>query len=87
MDTIYKNCQSCGMPKNKDSKGGGTEADGTKSTMYCSHCYRDGSFTQPKITADEMVVFVNGKLSEMKIPVFMAWFFTRGIRKLERWNR
>ncbi|MGM0876641.1 MAG: zinc ribbon domain-containing protein [Bacillota bacterium] len=23
----------------KDEKGGGLEKDGTKSTVYCSHCY------------------------------------------------
>jgi hypothetical protein len=30
-------CQSCGMPLSKDEKGGGTEADGRKSSQYCSH--------------------------------------------------
>ncbi|WP_224768159.1 zinc ribbon domain-containing protein [Metabacillus idriensis] len=34
----YKNCQSCGMPLSKDEHGGGTEADGSKSTKYCSRC-------------------------------------------------
>jgi hypothetical protein len=33
MKKAYKNCQSCGMPLKKDSKGGGTNADGTKSMM------------------------------------------------------
>ena len=37
MDTIYKNCQSCGMPMKRDPQRGGTNADGSKSTMYCSH--------------------------------------------------
>jgi hypothetical protein len=31
--------QSCGMPLSKDAQGGGTEANGAKSTDFCSHCY------------------------------------------------
>ena len=47
-------CQSCGMPLSMDDKGGGSEADGTQSTEYCSHCYVRGMFTEPEITADQM---------------------------------
>ncbi len=86
MSNNHKNCQSCGMPMNKDPDGGGSEADGTRSTRYCSHCYKDGNFTQPDITVDEMKQLVKEKMAEMKIPGFMGWFFTRGIPKLERWR-
>lgn len=87
MEIVYKNCQSCGMPLKKDKKGGGTHADGTKSTMYCSHCYVDGNFTKPDITAIQMQTFVKGKLKEMGFPGFLAVFFTKNIPKLERWNK
>lgn len=40
MNKTFKNCQSCGMPMARDEHGGGTEADGSKSMMYCS---RNGS--------------------------------------------
>lgn len=86
MTKVYKNCQSCGMPLNKDENGGGTEANGEKSTMYCSHCYVNGNFTLPDITVDEMKERVIGKLTEMKFPKFVAKFFTRNIHKLERWK-
>ena len=86
MDKAYKNCQSCGMPLSKDEKGGGTEADGTKSSMYCSHCYQGGKFTLPNITVGQMQERVKGKMREMGFPGFMAGFFTRGIPKLERWR-
>ena len=86
MSNNYKNCQSCGMPMNKDPDGGGSEADGTRSTRYCSHCYKDGNFAQPDITVDEMKQIVKEKMAEMKIPGFMGWFFTRCIPKLERWR-
>lgn len=81
----YKNYQSCGMPLSKDEKGGGTEADGGKSTMYCSHCYQQGKFSLPNITADQMIYLVKGKMKEMHIPGFLAYFMTRNIPKLKRW--
>ncbi len=71
----------------KDPGGGGSETDGTKSTKYCSHYYKDGNFTQPHITVEEMQQFVKGKMREMKIPGFLGGFFTRGIPKLERLQR
>ncbi len=83
---IYKNCQSCGMPFSKDAQGGGTELNGAKSTMYCSHCYQAGKFTQPNLTADQMTELVKGKMKEMKILGFVAYFFTRSIPRLKRWS-
>jgi hypothetical protein len=74
------------MPLSKDPEGGGTGADGSKSTVYCSHCYRSGKFTQPDITALEMQELVRHKLKEMGIPGLLGWFFVRGIPKLIRWS-
>jgi Putative zinc ribbon domain len=34
------------MPLKQDPKGGGTNANGSKSDRYCSYCYADGRFTQ-----------------------------------------
>lgn len=53
----YKICQSCAMPLKHDPQGGGTEADGTKSPMYCSYCYQAGKFTGDFRTAKEMQEF------------------------------
>ena len=75
------------MPLKKDEKGGGTNADGSKSEMYCSKCYENGKFTSPDMTATEMQVLVKGKLKEFGFPGFIAGFFTKGIPKLERWNK
>lgn len=86
MEKSYKNCQSCGMPLKRDEEGGGTNADGTKSMMYCSRCYRNGQFTQPDMTVDEMKELVKGKLKEFGFPGFLAGFFTKNIPKLERWK-
>jgi hypothetical protein len=74
------------MPLSKDPKGGGTDADGSVSTTYCSHCYVGGTFTLPDITLDQMKDRVRGKLVEMGFPGFLAGLFTRNIAKLERWR-
>ena len=47
-------CQSCGMPMGDTDELYGTEADGSKSTDYCSYCYADGAFTS-ECTMDEMI--------------------------------
>ena len=36
----------------------GAEADGTKNEEFCAHCYRDGSYTDPNLTLDQMVEIV-----------------------------
>jgi hypothetical protein len=87
MSQVYKNCQSCGMPLKRDEKGGGTNADGSKSTMYCSKCYQNGKFTSPNITVQEMQSLVKDKMKEFGFPGFIAGFFTKNIPKLERWKK
>jgi hypothetical protein len=74
------------MPLNRDPKGGGTEADGSLSTRYCSHCYVGGAFTQPDLTALQMQERVRGMMAERGLPRFVCGFFTRKIPKLERWQ-
>ncbi|HEY8937200.1 MAG TPA: zinc ribbon domain-containing protein [Cyclobacteriaceae bacterium] len=86
MEGVYKNCQSCGMPLKRDEKGGGTNADGSTSVMYCSHCYQQGKFTMPDLTLDQMKERVKQKLKEFGFPGFLAGLFTRNIHKLERWK-
>lgn len=86
MTKSFKNCQSCSMPLSKDPLGGGTNADGSKSTMYCSKCYEQGNFISPNMTVVEMQALVKNKLKEMGFPGFLAGFFTKGIPKLERWK-
>lgn len=83
---MNKFCQSCGMPIKKDPQGGGTNSDGTKSTEYCSFCYQDGNFLDECKAAKEMQEFCIEKMNEEGTPRFVAWIFTRGIPKLNRWS-
>jgi len=70
----------------RDEQGGGTNADGTRSGMYCSRCFREGRFTAPDCTVGQMQELVKGKLKEFGFPGFLAAWFTRGVPRLERWK-
>ena len=75
------------MPFREDPNGSGTNADGSKSTVYCSYCYANRSFTQPHFTAPEMQQFVKGKLKELGLfHRLFAGVFVKGIPRLERWK-
>jgi hypothetical protein len=75
------------MPLSRDERGGGTNADGSSSAMYCSHCYEGGRFTAPNITVEQMQDRVRHTLKEAGVPGFAAGLFTRKIPKLARWQK
>ena len=79
-------CQSCGMPLKGDPGHGGTDADGSHSSEYCSYCYADGKFIQPDMTVDQMKTLVIEKLREKGVPRFAWYFFASGLRSLRRWQ-
>ena len=86
---MNKYCQSCGFPMNKDKKGGGSNADGSTNTQYCSMCYENGKFLSPP-EVDTAQKFQSFCIQEMKkdgMNGFLAWILTRGIPKLERWKQ
>lgn len=49
-------CQSCSMTMTEPEHFG-TEADGSRNKEYCIHCYKDGQFTRPDATLEDMVEF------------------------------
>jgi hypothetical protein len=79
-------CQSCGMPLKKDPKGGGTNAHGTRSLMYCSYCYLDGHFVSPDMTLDQMKTLVVTTLHKKGMPTFVARLVAGNLRRMERWR-
>lgn len=82
---MNKNCQSCGMPLKKDLKGGGTNADGTKSLLYCSYCYENGNFMFTG-KVEDFQEFCKEKMIEGGHSKFISWLFTRGMKRLDRWK-
>ncbi|HIH04470.1 MAG TPA: hypothetical protein HA263_11715 [Methanoregulaceae archaeon] len=51
---LVPSCGSCGMPL-QDPSDAGTEADGSRSDRYCTHCYRNGAFVEPDLTREAMI--------------------------------
>ena len=73
------------MPMSKDPQGGGTNADGSLNSNYCSYCYQQGQFT---FNGDvkEFQEFCRKKMIESGQPRILAWLFTRGLKRLNRWK-
>ena len=75
------------MPLSKDSQGGGTEKDGTKSTIYCSYCYKDGTFIAPDCTMKEMQNIVEKAMKEQGYGWFMRKLARMQVPRLARWKK
>lgn len=80
-------CQSCGIPMNLDNRGGGTEADGSKSVDYCSHCYLNGQFIHPVITMAQMANTSATRMREMAISESHVQRAVGAIPSLKRWKK
>ncbi len=74
---------------NKDKKGGGTEKDGSINKKYCSMCYAGGEFLSPPEidNAEKMQKFCIQEMKKGGMNGILAWILTRGIPKLERWQK
>ncbi|HWA83266.1 MAG TPA: zinc ribbon domain-containing protein [Fimbriimonadaceae bacterium] len=79
-------CQSCGMPMSQDAKGGGTNADGSRSTEYCSFCYDNGTWMMD-MTLDQMQERVGGILKKFGAPDSVQKQAVAGIPLLKRWKK
>ncbi|HVZ79212.1 MAG TPA: zinc ribbon domain-containing protein [bacterium] len=78
-------CQSCAAPLLIDYDHG-SESDGSPSELYCRRCYRLGSFTEPKMTAEQMHEIVRVRMVELRFPRFLAKLSANGIYDLQRWT-
>jgi Putative zinc ribbon domain len=80
----YTCCQSCGMPINRP-EWMGTEKDHSKSTIYCTHCYRDGEFTNPDITIAEMKAQVRQEFGKAHASESIISSAVNRLTNLSRW--
>ena len=65
----------------------GSEADGSKSEKWCSLCYVNGKFVDPRCTLDQMIAIVDTALKREHAWFFMRRMARRQIPTLERWHR
>lgn len=81
-------CQSCGMPLAKDEDYG-TNKDGSKNQDYCVYCFKEGKYTNPGETMENMIEFCiphvveanKGMTPEEARKSMQEWF-----PKLKRWK-
>jgi hypothetical protein len=71
----------------KDPQGGGTNAGGTRNGTYCSYCCPNGEFTGGEMTVGEFQEFCRRQMEANGYNKIMAWLFTRGMKRLERWKK
>jgi hypothetical protein len=81
-------CQSCAMPLNYDPNKGGTNADGSISTLYCSFCFKDGKFLDEGISLKEKIdKNIKIAVEKMAIPEAKAREMAESILpQLQRWK-
>ena len=80
-----KFCQSCSMPLSEELLG--TEKDGTKSSDYCQFCYRDGEFTHPRYSLDEMIAHLQDQMDVSDLPEDIIETAIARLPRLKRWNK
>ncbi|CDN32307.1 Transcriptional regulator [Mucinivorans hirudinis] len=75
------------MPLSKDPGRGGTNADGTHSEKYCGYCYLSGEFTYKTDNVKEFQEHCRQMMRQKGMNPLVAWLFSRGYARLERWKR
>jgi hypothetical protein len=79
-------CQSCAMPMEK-TEDFGTNTNGSKNKEYCCHCYKNGKFTEPGITIEQMIGKCTAIMKQMHIPDAQIEQTKTFIPVLKRWKK
>ena len=82
-------CQSCGMPLSAEFGNHGTNADQSRTDEYCSFCFRNGEFTNPNQTLEQMIQSsVENMTADLNMPPEKAVELANSfIPKLRRWQK
>ena len=85
---MSKQCQSCGMPLQTRKAGDCrcTEADGSKSGMWCTLCYSNGAFYAPNCSLEEIRKIVDDALIANGSGKLMRWLAQKQLPSLKRWK-
>jgi hypothetical protein len=74
------------MPMNEEVLG--INNDGTKNNEYCIYCYKNGVFTQPDITVEDMIEVCVPFMKEDGMEEAMARkILNDQLPNLKRWKR
>lgn len=84
MDTKHF-CQSCSMPLDSPASRG-TEKYGSLSLDYCKYCYKDGAFTNPDMTVEEMASVVKTEMGKKNMDAEIIAQAVNILPHLKRWK-
>jgi len=84
--SLKKICQSCTMPMGKPEDFG-TNADTSKNTEYCCHCFQDGKFTEPDLTLEQMTENCSNMMKKMNVPEEKIKQTITFISMAKRWRK
>lgn len=87
MPLFGNQCQSCGMPLVKDTEHGGTNADGSKSTEYCSLCYQNGEFLAKTQDVNEFRTMLDKIMADKGFSWFIRTLTWYQVPTLKRWKK
>lgn len=79
-------CQSCTMPIDA-AEDRGTEMDGSKSKEYCKYCLRNGAFTDPGMSFEQMQTTVKTEMKKRNIPDNIIQHSLDSLANLKRWKK
>lgn len=78
-------CQSCSMPIDTPEMYG-TEKDGSKNSDYCTYCYKNGEFSNPRLTLEEMKQHMMKIMEKDKLPADIMEVAVSRLPYLKRWS-
>lgn len=77
-------CQSCAMPL--DDTVLGTDESGGRVSEYCHYCFREGRFTNPSMSLEQMIDHLTAMSSKMNMDPAAARALAQAtLPKLRRW--
>ena len=63
----------------------GSEANGSKSHLYCRYCYQEGRFTHPDMSLDKMKAHIRNFMQKKNMDEMMIARTIRNLHTLGRW--
>jgi hypothetical protein len=82
----YAVCQSCGSPFSKNSNNYLRITGGFYDIKYCTDCFQNDQFTEPKLSMEQMKQKLIARLRAMEMPGNLDRFTNR-LETLERWKK
>jgi hypothetical protein len=79
----YERCQSCGIKFNAMNPYG-VNQDDSYNTAFCKNCYNAGMFTEPSLTAEEVLLRIKNTIGHKR---FKEKYWTGIVNNLDRWEK